>query len=63
MRDEKMARKDARRVKDGFWRDFESYLEPKNCSKEVYLEELEELAAEVEERINCVRDELAEESK
>lgn len=52
------ARDDAKRLRDVFWRDYESATV---LSKDVYLEALEELVADAEARIACVQDEMSEE--
>ncbi len=58
MKTDENAKAVAATIRQKFWDEYESALSPKRCSKRAYLEELEELAGEVESRIECVRDEL-----
>lgn len=56
----KQALKEAKRITEEFLDRFENALSPKSATKLEYLEALEELAADVDARIECVKDELAE---
>jgi hypothetical protein len=58
--DDKAARAEAAQIRADFWEEFERALEPKSASKQAYLDELEELRADTEARIECVREELGE---
>ncbi len=60
---DKKAKAEAKQVRDSFWDRFEKALAPEKASKRAYLEELEEVAADAESRIDCVKAELKEEGE
>lgn len=57
------ATEEATRIRRTFWEEFDRALQPKNASKQTYLEQLEELAEETKGRIECVKVELAREGE
>jgi len=55
------ARAKAGQIVDDFWTAFDDALGAGQCDKQTYLEQLEELAGDVEMRIASVNDEIAAE--
>lgn len=58
---DKEAKAEAAKVRSDFWEEFDKALAPDKCSKEAYIDELEELAAETEMCLEAVKSELREE--
>lgn len=56
-----IAKKNAKRIREGFWEDFDRALGPKEASKRAYADELEELISDAEMRLEAVRAELSDE--
>ncbi len=60
---DKVAVKEAREIRQKFWREFDDALGTKNASKEAYRDELEELASEADSRLEAIREDIAREEE
>jgi ABC-type Zn uptake system ZnuABC Zn-binding protein ZnuA len=56
--DDRQARAIAKKIRDEFWEDFEHAMEPRRASKGAYKEELEELIADAQMRLEGLREEM-----